>query len=54
MNYYSKPALFVALNILVVLNHERTTVTTLVHYGIVPLVHVQNKKQETASTPMSH
>ena len=51
---YSKPALFVALNILVVLNHERTTVTTLMHHSVVPSLRLQNNEQETASTPMSH
>jgi hypothetical protein len=50
---YSKPALFVALHIVVVHN-ERTTVTTLMHHGIVPLLHLQSNKQETASAPMSH
>jgi len=51
---YSKPALFVALHIVVVYNHERTTVTTLMHHSIFPLLHLQNNKQETASAPMSH
>jgi len=51
---YSKPALFVALHIVVLHNHERTTVTTLMHHGIVPSLHLQNNKPETASAPVSH